>query len=201
MKIALDPFMHRHLGLEELPFRVKEIGFDWIELSPRGDFLEWFKAPRVFPERVRGFRRALKEAGVEIASLLPMYRWASNDEDERKAAVRHWKRAIEICLELEVDTMNSEFGRGPHPDKGACYCCHTGSMIEACEDSWWRSMEELVPVFEREGINSAYPVRPYTHHILGAAILPNRALHRLVLRCHWQCPTTIGRHSSDRSAC
>lgn len=153
MKIALDPFMHRRLGLEELPFRVKEIGFDWIELSPRGDFLEWFKAPRVFPERVRGFRRALKEAGVGIASLLPMYRWASNDEGERKAAVRHWKRAIEICLELEVDTMNSEFGRGPHPDKGACYCCHTGSMIEACEDSWWRSMEELVPVFEREGIN------------------------------------------------
>ena len=26
-------------------------------------------------------------------------------------------------------------------------------MIEACEDAWWRSMEELVPVFEKEGIN------------------------------------------------
>ncbi|MGG2474605.1 hypothetical protein ACNVD4_04495, partial [Rhizobium sp. BR5] len=23
--------------------------YDWIELSPRADFLEWFKAPRVFP--------------------------------------------------------------------------------------------------------------------------------------------------------
>ena len=82
-----------------------------------------------------------------------MYRWASNDEIERQAAVRHWKRAIEIAVELGVDTMNSEFGRGPHPDKGSCYCCHTGSMIEACEDAWWRSMEELVPIFEKEGIN------------------------------------------------
>ena len=82
-----------------------------------------------------------------------MYRWASNDEVERQAAVKHWKRAIEIAVELGVDTMNSEFGRGPHPDKGSCYCCHTGSMIEACEDAWWRSMEELVPVFEKEGIN------------------------------------------------
>ena len=82
-----------------------------------------------------------------------MYRWASNDEDERQAAVKHWKRAIEIAVELGVDTMNSEFGRGPHPDKGSCYCCHTGSMIEACEDAWWRSMEELVPIFEKEGIN------------------------------------------------
>ncbi|HQU02330.1 MAG TPA: TIM barrel protein, partial [Acetobacteraceae bacterium] len=77
--------MHRHLSLEELPFKVKELGYDWMELSPRGDFLEWFKAPRVFPERVRAFKRALKEAGVGIASLLPMYRWASNDEAERQA--------------------------------------------------------------------------------------------------------------------
>ena len=67
--------------------------------------------------------------------------------------MRHWKRAIEIAVEMGVDTMNSEFGRGPHPDKGTCYCCHTGSMIEACEDAWWRSMEELVPIFEKEGIN------------------------------------------------
>jgi myo-inositol catabolism protein IolH len=52
MKIALDPFMHRHISLEELPRKVKELGFDWIELSPRGDFVEWFKAPRVFTDRV-----------------------------------------------------------------------------------------------------------------------------------------------------
>ena len=153
MKIALDPFMHRHLSLEALPSKVAELGYEWIELSPRADFLEWFKAPRVFPDRIRSFKKALKDAGVGIASLLPMYRWASNDEVERQSAVRHWKRAIEIAVELGVDTMNSEFGRGPHPDKGSCYCCHTGSMIEACEDAWWRSMEELVPVLEREGIS------------------------------------------------
>ncbi len=121
--------------------------------SPRADFLEWFKAPAGVPSRIKSFKKALSDANVGIASLLPMYRWASNDETERQAAVRHWKRAIEIAVELGVDTMNSEFGRGPHPDKGSCYCCHTGSMIEACEDAWWRSMEELVPIFEREGIN------------------------------------------------
>lgn len=42
MKIAIDPFMHRHLPLDELPPKVKELGYDWIELSPRADFLEWF---------------------------------------------------------------------------------------------------------------------------------------------------------------
>ncbi|MCW8059006.1 sugar phosphate isomerase/epimerase, partial [Agrobacterium tumefaciens] len=78
MKIAIDPHMHRFSSLEALPAKVKELGFDWIELSPRADFLEWFKAPRVFPERIRSFKKALKEADVGIASLLPMYRWASN---------------------------------------------------------------------------------------------------------------------------
>ena len=140
--------MHRPLSLEELPRKVRELGYEWIELSPRGDFLECFKAPRVFPDRIEAFKKALAAEGVKIASLLPMYRWASDHEVERVAAVRHWKRAIEIAIELGVDTMNSEFGRGPHPDRGGCYCCHTGS----CEDAWWRSMEELVPVLEREGV-------------------------------------------------
>jgi myo-inositol catabolism protein IolH len=114
--------------------------------------LEWFKAPRVFPDRIKSFKKSLSDSGVGIASVLPMYRWASPDEAERQAAVKHWKRAIEIAVELGVDTMNSEFGRGPHPDKGGCYCCHTGSMIESCEDAWWRSMAEIVPILEREGI-------------------------------------------------
>ena len=61
MKIALDPYMHRHLSLEELPSKVKELGYDWIELSPRGDFLEWFKAPRVFPDRIKSFKKGMAE--------------------------------------------------------------------------------------------------------------------------------------------
>jgi xylose isomerase-like TIM barrel protein len=94
VRIALDPFMHRHLSLEELPRKVRELGYDWIELCPRGDFLEWFKASRVFPERIKVLKRALAQENVKIASLLPMYRWASDDENERQAAVRHRKRAI-----------------------------------------------------------------------------------------------------------
>ncbi len=160
MRIALDPHMHRHLSLEALPHKVTELGFDWMELAPRGDFLEWFKAPRVFPERVRAFKRALNDADVKIASLLPMNRWASNDEVERLAAVRHWKRAIEICVELGVDTMNSEFGRGPHPDKGSCYCCVTDVAnrswnyvaVSAGRDlHWWKEFFSVVRMTGYDG--------------------------------------------------
>ncbi|WP_264797699.1 hypothetical protein [Acidocella aminolytica] len=43
--IAIDPFMHHHINPEKLPFKAKEPGLNWIELSPCEDFLEWFKAP------------------------------------------------------------------------------------------------------------------------------------------------------------
>lgn len=45
-------------------------------------------------------KRALAQENVKIASLLPMYRWALDDENERQAAVRHRKRAIEIAVEI-----------------------------------------------------------------------------------------------------
>jgi myo-inositol catabolism protein IolH len=153
MKIALDPYMHRHLSLEELPRKVAELGYEWIELSPRADFLDWWVAPRVYPERITSFKKALKDHGVKIASLLPMYRWASPHEDERKAAVAYWKKAIRVAVDMGVDTMNSEYGRGPSPDRGhSANCCGGKYTAESSEAAWWRSMEELVPVFEKEGI-------------------------------------------------
>ncbi|MEU6556952.1 sugar phosphate isomerase/epimerase, partial [Streptomyces sp. NPDC046915] len=35
MKIALDPYMIRDIPLLELPAVVAELGYEWIELSPR----------------------------------------------------------------------------------------------------------------------------------------------------------------------
>ncbi|MEH3107501.1 MAG: sugar phosphate isomerase/epimerase [Sphingomonas fennica] len=153
MKIALDPYMHRHLPLEALPRLAADLGYEYLELSPRADFLDWWVRPRVFPERIAGFKRALADHGVKIASLLPMYRWASPHEEERRAAVENWKRAIQVAVDMGVDTMNSEFGRGPHPDRGSCSsCCMGGATTESSETAWWRSIEELVPILEREGI-------------------------------------------------
>lgn len=154
MKIALDPYMHRHLPMTELPRLAAELGYRYIELSPRADFLDWWVRPRVYPERLAAFKTALRDHDVEIASLLPMYRWASPHEDERTAAVANWRKAIEVAVEMEVDTMSSEFGRGPHPERGSCTsACVGGSTTESSEAAWWRSMEELVPILEKEGIN------------------------------------------------
>lgn len=151
MKIALDPYMHRHLSLTEIVKLAAQLGYEYVELSPRSDFFDWWVHPRAYRERVQEFKKALSTHNVKLASLLPMYRWASPNEEERQAAVKYWKAAIQIAIEVGCDTMNSEFGRGASPEMSVC-CC-SGGTVETSEAAFWKSMEELVPVFEREGIN------------------------------------------------
>jgi myo-inositol catabolism protein IolH len=118
---------------------VAEIGYEWIELSPREEFMPFFLHPRADDEKVAELKTVLRETGVRPASVLPLYKWSSPDETERQAAVRYWKRMIEVTAELGCELMNSEFnGR---PERAA-----------ESEAAFWRSLEELLPVFEREGI-------------------------------------------------
>jgi myo-inositol catabolism protein IolH len=118
---------------------VADLGYEYIELSPRSDFMPFFNHPRADDRTISEFKTALDRAGVQIASVLPLYRWAGPDEDERQAAVRYWKRAIEITVQLGVECMNSEFNGRPERQPES-------------EAQFWRSLEELLPIFEREGI-------------------------------------------------
>ncbi|NGO70370.1 sugar phosphate isomerase/epimerase family protein [Streptomyces boncukensis] len=139
MKITLDPYMLRGLSVDDMVRTVAELGYAYIELSPRDDFMPFFLHPRADDAKVRELRDALRRHGVQLSSVLPLYRWSSPDETERRAAVRNWKRMIEITAELGCTLMNSEFnGR---PERAA-----------ESEAAFWRSLEELLPLFEREGI-------------------------------------------------
>ena len=147
MKIALDPYMLRRVPLLELPRVVADLGYRYIELSPRDDFLPFFLHPRVDKAGVAALRKALADAGVEVASVLPLYKWSGPDEDVRQAAVRYWKKAIQITVDLGCDVMNSEFNGRPE-------------AAPQSEAQFWRSMEELLPIFEREGIRLVLEPHP-----------------------------------------
>jgi myo-inositol catabolism protein IolH len=139
MKITLDPYMLRGVPLTELPGMVAELGYEHIELSPREDFIPFFVHPRADRAAIAAFKKALASAGVSVATVLPLYRWSGPDEDERQAAVRYWRRAIQIAVDLGCRVMNSEFNGRPE-------------AAAASEAQFWRSLEELLPVFEREGM-------------------------------------------------
>jgi myo-inositol catabolism protein IolH len=147
MKIALDPYMFRRVPLNELPGLVADLGYQYIELSPREDFMPFFLHPRADKAQIASFKNALTAAGVEVSSVLPLYKWSGPDEDERQAAVRYWKRAIEITVDLGVTVMNSEFNGRPE-------------SAAASEAQFWRSMDELLPIFEREGVRLVLEPHP-----------------------------------------
>jgi myo-inositol catabolism protein IolH len=139
MKITLDPYMHRSTPLLELPGLVADLGYEYLELSPREDFMPFFVMPRADDDTVRAFKKALDAAGVSVAANLPLYRWSGPDEEERQAAVRYWRRAIEITTILECPVMNSEFNGRPE-------------QASRSEAMFWKSIEELLPLLEKEGI-------------------------------------------------
>ena len=81
--------------------------------------------------------------------MLPVLRWSGPDEDAREAAVRNWKRVIQITVDLGVNVINTEFSGRPE-------------RAEESERAFFRSMEELVPIFEREGIDVRIDPHPMT---------------------------------------
>src|ERR1700716_3983067 len=141
MKIALDPtpFHHDH-DLLDFPRVVADLGYKYLQLTPHRDFIPFFNHPRADDDLVAKFRKACADAGVGIASVLPVMRWSDPAEEAREAAVRNWKRIIQITVDLGVNVINTEFSGRPE-------------RAEESERAFFRSMEELLPIFEREGID------------------------------------------------
>jgi myo-inositol catabolism protein IolH len=140
MKIALDPTpFHHEYELLEFPRVVAELGYEYLQLTPHRDFIPFFNHPRADDELVAKFRTACADAGVGIASVLPVLRWSGPDEDARQAAVRNFKRVIQITVDLGVTVINTEFSGRPE-------------RAEQSERAFFRSMDELLPIFEREGL-------------------------------------------------
>ncbi|ORC15993.1 MULTISPECIES: sugar phosphate isomerase/epimerase family protein [Rothia] len=148
MKIALDPtpFHHTH-SLLEFPRVAKEMGFDYLQMTPHKDFIPFFNHPKADDDLVQKLAKAAKDADVEIASLLPVLRWSSPDPDAREAAVRYWKRVLHIAVDLGVQQIGTEFSGRPE-------------LAEESERAFYRSMEELLPIIEREGIHVAIDPHP-----------------------------------------
>lgn len=140
VKIALDPtpFHHSH-ALLDFPRVAADLGYSWLQLTPHADMIPFFNHPKADDDLVRKFRAACDAAGVGIASTLPVLRWSGPDEDAREAAVRYLKRVIQITVDLGVDTIGTEFNGRPE-------------RAEESERAFYRSMEDIVPIVEREGV-------------------------------------------------
>ena len=90
----------------------------------------------------------MADTGVKIWSFNPVFDWANPDEQERQAQVRNWRRLLEIADALEVPLIATEFSGDPNRPRQS-------------EGQFYRSMEELVPVFEKYGLECTIEAHPY----------------------------------------
>ncbi|MEN9735439.1 MAG: hypothetical protein RL129_149 [Actinomycetota bacterium] len=139
-KIALDPTPFHHTNsFLEFPDVAAKAGFEWLQVTPHPDFIPFFNHPKADTELVKTFKKRAKDAGVGLASTLPVIRWSSPDPDAREAAVRNFKRVLQITQELEVPYIGTEFSGRPE-------------KAEESERAFYRSMEEIVPLIEKSGV-------------------------------------------------
>ena len=132
MKLAVDPTMIRHLPVQEVLRAVGEIGYEYVELSPRLDVLPPSRGRRVSLEATARIAAASRETGVGVASLFVVYPWASPEEGQRAAAVRYLEQACEVAVELGCERLNTELTGDPR------------RPLES-EAAFWRSVEDVVP--------------------------------------------------------
>jgi len=148
MKIAFDVDVIKHLGITRMVHQVADWGYKYIEQSPHPQINPFYKHPKASREIMREYKNALRETGVELSSFIVVYRWSGPDEMRRQAAVKNWKRMIEIAVEMGVQVINTELSGTPDEP-------------EICEEMWYRSMEELLPIIEREGIRVEIQSHPW----------------------------------------
>jgi myo-inositol catabolism protein IolH len=149
VKIALDPAMyHADLSVVEELRKAADLGYEHLELSPRSDWFFWHHYPKADDAAVAEVKQAVKETGVALTTLVPVFNWSSPDEEERQFQVRNWKRLLQIANDLEVPIIVSELSGDPNQPRRS-------------EHSFYKSIEELIPDFERYGIALNLEAHPY----------------------------------------
>jgi myo-inositol catabolism protein IolH len=128
--------------------KAAELGYRYLELSPRADFFFWHRYPKADDAAVAEVRKACAETGVTLQTLVPVFDWSCPDEQERQAQVRNWRRLLQIASDLECPIVNSELSGDPNDPRRS-------------EHAFYRSMEELAPVFEEYGIGLNLEAHPY----------------------------------------
>ncbi|WP_374975647.1 sugar phosphate isomerase/epimerase family protein [Microbacterium trichothecenolyticum] len=140
VRIALDPTPYHHdFSLFGFPEVAARLGYEHLQLTPHVDFSPFFRYPKADDDVVARFKKAAKDAGVGIPAILPVQRISWPEEPQREAAVRNFRRIIQLAVELDIPVINTEFSGRPE-------------RSEESEAAFYRSMEELLPLVEQEGL-------------------------------------------------
>lgn len=148
VRIALDPTPYNNtVHLLDFPDLVARLGYEYLQLTPNPDFGRHFHYPKVDSDMIAKLKKRAKHAGVTITSVLPVQRFGGPEEHHVQAAIFNTTRYIQIAAELGAPVVNTEFSGRPERE-------------EESEFAFYRAMEALIPVLEREGVQLNFDPHP-----------------------------------------
>ncbi|RFA10715.1 protein iolH [Subtercola boreus] len=148
VRIALDPTPYHHdFGLLEFPDIAARLGYEHLQLTPHVDFTPFFRYPKADDALVRALAKRASDAGVTFPAILPVQRLSSPDEQLRLTAVKNFHRVIQLAVQLEIPVINTEFSGRPE-------------LAEESEAAFYRSMDDLLPLLESEGLRINFDPHP-----------------------------------------
>lgn len=140
MRVALDPAMLRAEPAASVMTAVADAGYAYVELSNRSDLIAAFGPVAASRDDLRLVRRTARDAAVELVSVAVIQSWSDPDEEVRSRAVGWWREGIEAVAELGCRRIDTELSGDPE-------------RPAECAVALRRSVEELTPLLEREGID------------------------------------------------
>ena len=149
MKIAFDvDVLAKQMSINDYVHKVADWGYKYIEQSPHPKINPFYRHPLFNQDVEAEYRKALAQTGVEISSFIVVYRWSGPTEEQRQMAVANWRKMVEHAVNMGVQVINTELSGDPNQQ-------------EICNGMWFRSMDELLPLFEKEGIRVEVQSHPY----------------------------------------
>lgn len=149
MKIAFDvDVLAKQMSIRDYVYKVADWGYKYIEQSPHPRINPFYKHPLFSEDCEREYRQAMKDTGVEISSLICVYRWPGPTEMQRQHAVANFKALVKIAVNMGIEVINTELSGDPNQQ-------------EISNGNFFRSMEEILPILEKEGIRLEIQSHPY----------------------------------------
>ncbi len=142
MKTAIDTSLLRGLDIGSAFEELSSAGFQYVEVG-----LAHYFPHEASDAETAALRVALTKSGVGLAALVGIYPASYPDEEIRTRGVRQYIHAVQRAKDLGCELIVSEL-------------MGDSDQFAECSKAFRKSMSELVPVLEREGVTLCYEAHP-----------------------------------------
>lgn len=152
MDISLSMNLFASYEIDKALAKAREFGYEYVEL-----FDNLFNQKALSTRHIRSLlaKHDLKVSSISTVSIeLPLTNdfFAGPDEEKRKQAVENMNKAIVVARELDSDLVTTEMLGN---------VANVGKVDqEICKDCFLRSVDEILPVLERENVSISFEPHP-----------------------------------------